>query len=129
MTMVSFRIDDADVAEIERWARRLHIDRSELLRDALRRHLAELAADEEVRAYAENPVTEDEMALSYAAAYRVPPQDHALVSCASSPGMPYAPSEHWMLVHVESSWKKGDLAGTVTCPQPPMSAEDGMVAR
>jgi Arc/MetJ-type ribon-helix-helix transcriptional regulator len=67
MTMISFRVDDADVAEIERWARRLHIDRSELLRDALRRHLAELAADEEVRAYAENPVTEEEMALAQVA--------------------------------------------------------------
>lgn len=53
MTMISFRADDADVAEAERWARRLDIDRSELLRDALRRHLAALAADRDVQAYAE----------------------------------------------------------------------------
>jgi predicted transcriptional regulator len=64
MTMISFRIDDADAAEIEQWARRLDIDRSELLRDALRRHLAELAADEDVRAYAEKPVTDEEKALA-----------------------------------------------------------------
>jgi predicted transcriptional regulator len=64
MTMISFRIDDADAAEIEQWARRLDIDRSELLRDALRRHLAELAADEDVHAYAEKPVTDEEEALA-----------------------------------------------------------------
>ena len=64
MTMISFRVDDADVAEIEQWARRLHIDRSELLRDALRRHLAELAADQDVHAYAEQPVTDEEKALA-----------------------------------------------------------------
>ncbi|MGH3961627.1 ribbon-helix-helix domain-containing protein [Mycobacterium sp.] len=61
--MISFRVDDIDVAEIEQWARRLHIDRSELIRDALRRHLAHLAADQDVRAYAEQPVTEEEGAL------------------------------------------------------------------
>jgi antitoxin MazE2 len=64
MTMISFRVDDADAAEIEAWARRLDIDRSELVRDALRRHLAELAADHDVHAYAENPVTDDEKALA-----------------------------------------------------------------
>jgi Arc/MetJ-type ribon-helix-helix transcriptional regulator len=64
MTMISFRVDDADVAEIEEWARRLRIDRSELLRDALRRHLAELAAEQDVRAFAEKPVTEEEKAFA-----------------------------------------------------------------
>jgi Arc/MetJ-type ribon-helix-helix transcriptional regulator len=53
MTMISFRIDDADAAELEQWAQRLHLDRSELLRDALRRHLAELAADKELQAHVE----------------------------------------------------------------------------
>jgi Arc/MetJ-type ribon-helix-helix transcriptional regulator len=64
MTMMSFRVDDQDAAEIEQWARRLHIDRSELLRDALRRHLAELAADQDVHAYAEQPLTHEEKALA-----------------------------------------------------------------
>jgi predicted transcriptional regulator len=64
MTMISFRVDDADAAEIDQWARRLHIDRSELLRDALRRHLAELAADQDVQAYAEQPLTDEEKALA-----------------------------------------------------------------
>ena len=64
MTMWSFRIDDADAATAEQWAHRLRIDRSELLREALRRHLAELAAEQEVQAYAELPVTDDESALA-----------------------------------------------------------------
>jgi predicted transcriptional regulator len=58
MTMFSFRVDDEDAAAVEQWARRLHIDRSELLREALRRHLAD------VQAYAEQPVTDDEKALA-----------------------------------------------------------------
>ncbi|KAA8939175.1 ribbon-helix-helix domain-containing protein [Mycobacterium sp.] len=62
--MISFRVDDADAAAIERWARALHIDRSELIRDALRRHLAQLAADQDVAAYAEQPVTDEERALA-----------------------------------------------------------------
>jgi hypothetical protein len=61
--MISFRADDADVVEADQWARRLHIDRSELLRDALRRHLAELAADRDVQAYAEQPMTDEEKSL------------------------------------------------------------------
>lgn len=64
MTMISFRVDDDDVDLADAWARRLHIDRSELLRDALRRHLAALAADQDVQAYAEQPWTDDETALA-----------------------------------------------------------------
>jgi predicted transcriptional regulator len=64
MTMISFRADDDDVDLADAWARRLHIDRSELLRDALRRHLAALAADQDVQAYAEQPFTDDEKALA-----------------------------------------------------------------
>jgi predicted transcriptional regulator len=64
MTMISFRADDDDVDRADAWARRLHIDRSELLRDALRRYLAALAADQDVQAYAEQPLTDDEKALA-----------------------------------------------------------------
>jgi predicted transcriptional regulator len=63
MTMLSFRVSDDDAAAVELWARRLHIDRSELLRAALRRHLSELASELEARAYEELPVTDDEKAL------------------------------------------------------------------
>ncbi|MGH3674909.1 MAG: ribbon-helix-helix protein, CopG family [Mycobacterium sp.] len=61
--MISFRANDDDVDLADVWARRLHIDRSELLRDALRRHLAALAADEDAQAYAQQPLTDDERAL------------------------------------------------------------------
>ena len=64
MTMLSFRVDDGDAADIDHWARQLRIDRSELLRDALRRHLAELAADQDTQAYAEQPVTDEERSLA-----------------------------------------------------------------
>ncbi|TDH50406.1 ribbon-helix-helix protein, CopG family [Mycobacterium eburneum] len=62
--MISFRADDADLAEAEHWARRLGIERSELLRDALRRHLTELAAAQEVEAYAREPLTAEESAFA-----------------------------------------------------------------
>lgn len=64
MTMVSFRADDDDIELADAWARRLHLDRSELLRDALRRYLAALAADADSQAYAEYPLTDDEKALA-----------------------------------------------------------------
>lgn len=64
MTMLSFRVPDDDAAAVELWARRLHMDRSELLREAVRKHLVQLAADLEIGAYDVFPVTEDEKALS-----------------------------------------------------------------
>lgn len=83
MTMISFRVDEADIAEVDRWAQRLHIDRSELLRDALRRRLAELAADQDVQAYAEQPVTDDEKAFAHIAEWG-PAEDWA--DWADAPG-------------------------------------------
>jgi metal-responsive CopG/Arc/MetJ family transcriptional regulator len=64
MAMVSFRADDADVSAADHWAQRLGVDRSELLRDALRRHLAELAADHDVAGDAEHPLTHDETSVA-----------------------------------------------------------------
>jgi hypothetical protein len=64
MTMLSFRVDEVDAAAVEEWAQRLHVDRSELLREALHRHLAELAADHDVQAYAEQPMTNDETSFA-----------------------------------------------------------------
>jgi hypothetical protein len=58
--MLSYRVDDAEMGEIEQWAQHLDVDRSEFLREAVRRHLAELAADRDVHAYAEQPVTDEE---------------------------------------------------------------------
>lgn len=64
--MVSFRVDDEDVADADRWAARLGVERSELLRDALAGHLARLAAESDVAAYEAQPFTADEVALDAA---------------------------------------------------------------
>jgi Arc/MetJ-type ribon-helix-helix transcriptional regulator len=62
--MLSFRVDDADAADAQRWAERLHIDRSELLRDALRSHLARLGAEDDAVAWEQQPLEDGERALA-----------------------------------------------------------------
>lgn len=63
MTMLSFRVDSADAAAAQRWAERLGIDRSELLRDALRRRLVELAGEGDAERWEATPLDEGERAL------------------------------------------------------------------
>jgi hypothetical protein len=58
--MVNFRADDADVTAADHWAQRLGVDRSELLRLAMRRRLAELAVDHDVAGYATGPMQRGE---------------------------------------------------------------------
>ncbi len=62
--MLSFRVEEDDAAAVQRWAELLGVDRSELLRDALRQHLAGLAAEQEARAYRERPLTAAERSLA-----------------------------------------------------------------
>ena len=64
MTMFSFRVDDEEAADAQHWARRLGIDRSELLRDALHRHLVRLRAEVDIQAWQKTPLTADETALA-----------------------------------------------------------------
>lgn len=64
MTMLSFRVDDDDAAETQRWAERLGVDRSELLRDALHRHLIRLASEHDAQLWADLPLDDGEQALS-----------------------------------------------------------------
>ena len=64
MTMLSFRVDDRDAERAQRWAERLGVDRSELLRDALRRQLARLASEDDAARWAEVPLDEGERALA-----------------------------------------------------------------
>lgn len=52
MTMLSFRADDDEAAAAQRWAERLRINRSELPRDALHRHLVRLRSESDVNALA-----------------------------------------------------------------------------
>ena len=63
MTMLSFRVDDADAASVRRWAERLGVERSVLLRDALRLHLVRLSGEHEANAWLALPATSDERAF------------------------------------------------------------------
>lgn len=62
--MLSFRVDDQDATAVQRWAERLGMDRSELLRDALRRHLVHLSAEAEVARWLDQPLDDGEQALA-----------------------------------------------------------------
>jgi len=57
MTMLSFRVAEAEAAEAQRWADALGVDRSELLRSALHRHLIRLAAKEDAARSATSPLS------------------------------------------------------------------------
>ena len=58
MTMFSFRVDEGEAADAIRWAERLGVDRSELLREALHRYLIRLRAEGDIEAWAASPLAE-----------------------------------------------------------------------
>lgn len=64
MTMLSFRVDDVDAARAQRVAEDLGIDRSTLLRDALRLHFVRLAGENDVAAWAALPLEGGERSLA-----------------------------------------------------------------
>jgi metal-responsive CopG/Arc/MetJ family transcriptional regulator len=51
--MLSFRVAPTDAAEVQVWAERLGVDRSEILRDALRRHLLRLASERDAETWSD----------------------------------------------------------------------------
>ena len=63
MTMLSFRVDDADAIAAQRWAEALGVDRSELLRQALRQYLDRLAGEGDAQRWQDVPLTDDEASL------------------------------------------------------------------
>jgi hypothetical protein len=63
MTMVSFRVADTEAAEMQQWADHLGVDRSELLREALHRHLVALRSERESERYDELPPSASELAV------------------------------------------------------------------
>ena len=63
MTMLSFRVTDRDAASAQHWADELGVDRSELLRSALRRHLVRLASEHDADLWTAMPLDEGERAL------------------------------------------------------------------
>ncbi len=64
MTMLSFRVDKRDAEEAQRFAEELGVDRSELLREALRRHLDRLASEGDADRWDARPLDEGEQALA-----------------------------------------------------------------
>jgi Arc/MetJ-type ribon-helix-helix transcriptional regulator len=64
MTMLSFRVAEEDAEKAQAWAGRLGIDRSELLRQALRRHLDQLASENDAVTWVEHPLDEGERSLT-----------------------------------------------------------------
>ena len=56
MTRLSFRADDAEAARAQQWDERLGVDRSELLRTALRQHLTRLAGELDAQAWVDHPL-------------------------------------------------------------------------
>ena len=63
MTMLSFRVDERDAADAQLRATELGIGRSELLREALRRHLDRLASEGDAARWAAQPLDDGERAL------------------------------------------------------------------
>ena len=64
MTMLSFRVDEAVATELQAWADRLAVDRSEILRDAVRRHLLRLASEVESEIWERLPLDQGELSLT-----------------------------------------------------------------
>lgn len=64
MTMLSFRALEADAAAATRWAERIGVDRSELLREALRLHLVRLASEIDATTWRDHPLTAAERSLA-----------------------------------------------------------------
>jgi predicted transcriptional regulator len=63
MTMLSFRVPDHDAAEIQHWADALGVDRSEILRDAVHRHLVVLKSEADADTWQQQPATDKERSL------------------------------------------------------------------
>jgi len=64
MTMLSFRVDDSAAKDAQAWADRLGVDRSELLRDALRLYLNRLASERDAEVWDRMPLDDAEQSLA-----------------------------------------------------------------
>lgn len=85
--MLSFRVSDDDAAEIQRWAQALGVDRSEILRDALHRHLVVLSGESDSEKWRQQPATAAERSLSEIADWG-PAEDWADWADAEGCGLP-----------------------------------------
>lgn len=64
MTMLSFRIEEDQARQAQAWADRLGVDRSELLRQALRRYLERLASEVDAATWEARPLDDAELSLA-----------------------------------------------------------------
>ena len=64
MTMLSFRVDDSEAECVRRWADRLGVERSALLREAVRRHLVRLESAIDAERWQSAPLSDAERSLS-----------------------------------------------------------------
>ncbi len=62
--MMSFRLDDADAAAVQRWSAELGVDRSALLREAVLLHLDRLASEHDAERWNAIPLSDGEAALA-----------------------------------------------------------------
>ena len=74
MTMLSFRVDPSEATRAREMAEALGIPQSEMIREALRRHLNTLASLQDVSAYQADPLTPEELSLA-AVEHWVPAED------------------------------------------------------
>jgi len=63
MTMLSFRVPDEEADAVQHWADALGVDRSEILRDALHRHLVVLSGEADAERWRQQPATDTERSL------------------------------------------------------------------
>ena len=84
MTTLSFHVSDSEAESVAIWADKLGIEKSDLLRAALHRHLIKLASEEDSRIWLEMPLTDGEFALSAVADWGVA-EDWSDWSVAASP--------------------------------------------
>jgi predicted transcriptional regulator len=64
MTLLSVRLDDEVSNEIDTWSEYLGVSRSDLVRDALRRHLVALTGERDAEIWEEHPLDENELQLA-----------------------------------------------------------------
>lgn len=57
-------MDKEDAEQVRDWAERLGVERSQLLRDALRRHLLRLASENDAVSWTAQPLDEGERSLA-----------------------------------------------------------------
>lgn len=62
--MLSFRVAETEAAEAQHWAEALGLDRSELLREALHRHLVRLRSEVDATTWERMPLTDAEQSLA-----------------------------------------------------------------